>query len=493
MLNFFTAVSYRNTSNSLQSLLIDKVDDYFYLGGKKAYVIQGRTKKGLEKAVLSDAKSSTLAKVAKVVSYFTLVIPFFMLIIKAVLRSKHSFKVIDPKQKLEKGLNIPEETAAKIQALLPNILNQNADAEIEWLSTGNNLVFKLKQNPNLVFKIARPNRFGFNKLPSGGEERTHSRFKNMIKAKEVCIANQLGLLTIPRANKIIVNAGGIEYALIVEESLDFVSHHSAQEDLYHKYSAEINESVRELATFIAKTGFNDVTWRNIPILKDTNESKSAKRIALIDLEHMNSAVNGFIGDWNGSNGLIGCVSDQQIDFVIEEARKQGVDLTDNDAQEAKDRRLKQIAEDEKLRTFYEKCGIVNGKEALQVDIDSLGLDLTETKKIQQYVGNDDQGNSNYVKRTLTLRKVVEDVISEINRLIQNKSDQASIKGKRYILLNTNEDPLRAYNNLGVNSGYISCEEDENKLWLRRIITALVDKGYLFKLDKVNGHGYFIQA
>lgn len=493
MLDFFTAVSYQNTSNSLQSLLIDKVDDYFYLGGKKAYVIQGHTKKGQEKAVLSDAKSSTLAKVAKVVSYFTLVVPLFMLVIKAVLRSKHSFKVIDPKQKLEKGLNIPEDTAAKIQALLPNILNQNVDAEIEWLSNGNNYVFKLKQNPNLVFKIARPTRFGFNKLPSGGEERTHSRFENMIKAKEVCIANQLGLLTIPRAKKMRVNAGGIEYALIVEESLDFVSHHSAQEELYHKYSAEINESVRELATFIAKTGFNDVTWRNIPLLKDAKDSKGAKRIALIDLEHMNSAVNGFLGDWNGSNGLIGCVSDQQIDVVIEEARKHGVDITDNDAQNAKDNRLKELAEEEKLRTFYEKCGIVNGKEALHVDIDSLGLDLTETKEIRQHVGCDDQGKFKYVKRTLTLRKVAEDVISEINRLIQNKSDQASKKGKRYILLNTNEDPLMTYNYLGVNSGILICKEEENKLWLRRIITALVDKGYLFKLDKVNGHGYFIQA
>ncbi len=492
MIDFYTAVSYKNSSNSLQSLLIDKVDDYFYLGGKKAYVIQGRTKKGQEKAILSDAKTSTLSKVAKVFSYFTVVIPLFMLIIKAVLRSKHNFKVIDPKQKLEKGLNVSEETAAKIQALLPNILNQNKDAEIEWLSNANNLVFKLKQNPNLVFKMARPTRFGLNKLPSGGNEKTHSRFENMVKAKEVCIANQLGLLTIPHAKKMMVNAGGNEYAFIVEESLDFVSHHSAQEELYHKYSAELNESVRELATFVAKTGFNDVTWRNIPLLKDTHESKSAKRIALIDLEYMNNAVNGFIGDWNGSNGLIGCVSDAQIDIVIEEARKHGVGITDNDAQEAKDRRLKHLAEDKKLRTFYEKSGIVNGKEPLQVDLDSLDLDLSENIVVKQFAGLDDQGNWKYEKRTVTLRKVTEDVISEINRQIQNNSDQATTKCKRYILLNTNEDPLRTYNYLGVPSGFIG-EEDENKLWLRRIITALVDKGYLFKLDKVNGHGYFIQA
>lgn len=494
MPDFFTAVSYKNSSNSFQSLLIDKVDDYFFLGGKKAYVIQGRTKKGQEKAVLSEAKTSLLERVAKVFSYFTVVVPFFMLIIKAGLRSRHSYKIIDPKQKLEKGLNVSEETAAKIQALLPAILNRKEDEEIEWLSQGNNLVFKLKQQPNLVFKMARPNRFGYKTLPAGGNENTHSRFENMVKAKEVCLANQLGLLIIPHAKKLMLNADGNEYPLIVEESLDIVSHHSAQEELYREHSADLNESIRELAAFVAKTGFNDVIWRNIPLMKDAHESKSTKRIALIDLEHMNSAENGFIGDWNGSVGLIGCVSETQIDMVIEEARKQGVSISDSNAQEAKDRRLKRLAEDEKLRTFYEKSGIVNGKEALQVDLDTLGLDLTEKKEIRQHVGHDDQGNSKFVKQTLTFRKVAADVIAEINKQIQNNSDQASTKSKRYILLNTNEHPLNSYSFLGIPSGnYFIGDADENQLWLRRIITALVDKGYLFKLDKVNGHGYFIQA
>ena len=37
------------------------------------------------------------------------------------------------------------------------------------------------------------------------------------------------------------------------------------------------------------------------------------------------------------------------------------------------------------------------------------------------------------------------------------------------------------------------EEKEKQLWLRRIVAALIDKGHIFKLDKVTGHGYFIQA
>jgi len=493
-LNFFTPVTYTAPSKSIGSSLLEKVDNYFYLGGKKAHVIQGLTKSGQEKVILSETKSSLLARAGKVLSYFTIVIPLLMLIAKAILRSTHSFKLIDPKQKLEKGVNVSEDTAAKIQGLMPKILGGQKDDELEWLSTGNNLVFKLAQHPELVFKIARPNHFhGKDKLPTGGNGETDSRFENMVKAKEVCVANELGLLIIPHAKKLTVNVDGNDYVFIVEESLDFDPNESAHEELYHKYSTELNETARQLATFVAKTGFNDVTWRNIPILKEAHEFQGPRRVALIDLEHMKSIVNGFIGDFNGSCGLIRCVSEAQIDIVIAEARKQGVAITDEQARDAKNRRLQELELDKTLRTLYEKNGIVTGKEPIQVDLDSLDLDLAEEGQISVLVGVEED-KLKWEKQTVTLRKVTEDIIAEMNRLIQNSSDQASTKGKRYFVLNTNEDPFRAYKNLGLPSAkmFIS-EEEEKQLWLRRIVAALVDKGYILKLDKVNGHGYFIQA
>lgn len=420
-----------------------------------------------------------------------------MLIAKALFHSTHNFKFIDPKQKLEKGMIISEDTAIKIQGLMPKILGEQKDDELEWLSTGNNLVFKLAQHPQLVFKIARPNHFhGKGKLPTGGSDKRDSRFENMVKAKEVCMANQLDLLIIPRAKKLTVNADGNDYAFIVEESLDFDPDESTHEELYHKYSTELNETARQLATFIAKTGFNDVTWRNIPILKETQKFQGPRRVALIDLEHMKNAVNGFIGDFNGSCGLIRCVSKAQIDIVIAEARKQRVAITDEQAQEAKNHRLQELESDKKLCTLYEKNGIITGKEPIQVDLDSLNLDLTGEGQISIMVGVDETARFGikWEKQTVTLRKVTEEVIAEMNRLIQNSSDQASTKGKRYFILKTDKDPFRAYNNLGLPSAKMFInEEEEKQLWLRRIVTALVDKGYILKLDKVNGQGYFIQA
>lgn len=502
-LNFFTPVTYTASSKSIGSSLLEKVDSYFYLRGKKAHVIQGRTKNGQEKVILSESRSSLLARVGKVLSYFTIVIPLLMLIAKGVLRSTHSFKLIDPKQKLEKGMNISEEIAVKIQALMPKILKIESDDRIEYLKGSK--VFRLKEHPNLVFKmgISSNNSKTFHKgklVDAKGI--MEDRFDNMVKAKEICLINNLGLLIIPLAKKLTFNTDDNRQCVVIaEESMDINHEESVQEEFFHKYSKELNETARQLAIFVAKTGFNDVTPRNIPILNEAEDFHGPRRVALIDLEHMESSINGFTGDGNGSCGLIGCVSEAQIDIVIAEARKQGVAITDEEARDAKNRRLQELESDKALRTLYEKNGIITGKEPIQVDLDSLGLDLTEKGQIS-VPARDEKGklimegeDVKYEEQTITLRKATEDVIAEMNKLIQNSPDQASTKGKRYFVLNTNKDSLRTYNNLGLpaNKFFIN-EEEEKQLWLRRIVAALVDKGYILKLDKVNGHGYYcIQA
>jgi len=149
-IGFFTAVEYGPEAKDYTQSILEKVDNYFYLGGKKACIVQEKTKNGQEKALLSDTTSSLslVASFVKVLSYFTVVIPLGMLLAKTILRSTHTFRVIDPKKILEKGVNISEDTISKIQGLLPKILSNQQDDNIEWLSSGNNFVFKLKDNPH---------------------------------------------------------------------------------------------------------------------------------------------------------------------------------------------------------------------------------------------------------------------------------------------------------------------------------------------------------
>lgn len=271
-----------------------------------------------------------------------------MLIAKAVLRSTHSFKLIDPKQKLEKGVNISEETVVKIKSLIPKILRQEKDASIDYIKGSK--IFRLKEHPNLVFKMSITSHS--KNLHKGrlvdDTDMMEYRFDNMVQSKGICLINNLGLLIIPHAKKLTFNSADNRKCVIIAEERMDINHNKnidlnekIQEENYRKYSKELDETTRQLAIFVAKTGFNDVRPSNIPILNEVADFHGPRRVALIDHEHMESSINGFCGDFNGSPGLIGCVSEAHIDIVIAEAQKQGV-ITDQQAVKAKNKRLQRL-------------------------------------------------------------------------------------------------------------------------------------------------------
>lgn len=298
------------------------------------------------------------------------------------------------------------------------------------------------------------------------------RFHNIIRAKKICANHDLDHLITPQAKLYKFGSN----VVLAEELMDINHAESAQKEFYHKYSQDLNKAVRQLAIFVALSGFNDVTPRNIPLLNEPEDFQGSRRIVLIDLELMNSNVEGFIGSHNGSCGLIGCVTEEQMDIVIEEALKKGIVISED----RKNRRLQELASEKKLRQYHESKGITTGREFIHVDLSMLGLDLNEVEERDGKI--------------CTMQKAVADVIHEINRQIQEASDEESIQGKRYLLLNTNQEPFKQYNKLGApGKGYWLNAEESKQIWLSRIIHALIDKGHICKLDKENGHGYFIQA
>lgn len=491
-LNFFTPITYAaSPTESVVSNLLELVDNYFYLGGKTAHVIQGHTKNGYEKVVLSESDSSLLARVGKVLSYFTVVIPLFMLFAKITLRSTHNFKLIDPKQKLEKGIDISEEVLAQIQDLFPKILNAEEDDRIVYLKGSK--IFRLDEHPNLVFKLGISSSSNGKTLHKGEfldeKEIMEDRFNNMVKAKEVCLINNLGLLVIPHAKKLaFTSENGEQCVLIAEESMDINHKESAQKEFYYSYSKELNETVRQLAIFISETGFNDVTPRNIPILnEDEDFQEQPRRVALIDLEHMESCVNGFTGQgMNGSCGLLRCVAEEQIDIVIAEAGRKGITISDDN----KNQRLEEIAYHENLKLYHEENGVVTGKEPILVDLNLLGLDLTE-EGIIQVIEFDENGVLKPKEQIVTMGQVVEDIVNEINKRIQEKSDQESMQAQRCMVLKGDVEPFSRYSFLGRKDLFYS-KEEKQEFWLIRIFKAISDNGYIFDLRN-EGLDHFIQV
>jgi len=324
-ISFFTPVKYSDCPQSYEQSLVEGADDYFFIGGSKAHVTGTSADLRAEKAVLSEEKSSFILTALKILSYCTIIIPLVMLTIKSILRSCHNYEKIDAQQELEKGVVVTEASKNKIADILPEILQARDHKDIIWLSRGNNLVFQLAGDGNHVYKIARPCHFHRNYAPpTGGSEQTKARYANMVKAKEVSLANKLSHLVIPQSSLLTFNFNDYEYSFIVEEKIEIDGDEKDQKNKHIQHESELTETVRELAIFVAKTGFNDVTWRNIPIIKEKEGFNGSRRVALIDLEHMQSPTNGFIGDANSSCGLIGCVSYSHFDMVVEEMKKQGV-------------------------------------------------------------------------------------------------------------------------------------------------------------------------
>ncbi|PWU16008.1 MAG: hypothetical protein C5B45_01475 [Chlamydiae bacterium] len=492
---FFTAVSFGDKPKACTQSLLETVDSYFCLGGKKAYVILGQAQQGSEGTIILTKDSPAfLITALKVISYLTVAIPVVLLIAKAILRSIHTFHIVDAKQKLEEGIDIPQATIEKIQALMLKIQRHQDDAEITWYASSNNLVFRLDSVPDLIFKMPlSTGGVSFNQKKS--KERSEKRFANMVKATEVCLAHQLGLLVVPHAKKF--NAAGM--TLIAEERIDVNPNESAQEHLYQL--SGLNETARQLATFIAKTGFSDVEWRNMPLVDTASEFQGNRRVALVDLEEMREAKTGIFGGGLGRRGLIGCLaSEEQIDIAITEARRHGV--VHQDVAQIKARRIEEIQSDQQLQQFYMRKGILeNARKSIQVDdLSSLGLNLEEQgimrgRRLRTGTGDDDM-DFEWERTPVTMGKAITDVIAAINTGLRETPENASLKGKRYIRLDHDSQEeenffLKEYHRLGC-KGFVS-DEELNQRWLKRIIDALVAKGHLFKLDKQDPYGYFVQA
>lgn len=503
--SFFTPLCFEDRTQCTAQPFMESVDDYFYLGGKKALVISGQ-QQGAEGALLYQQSSHWLMTALKVVSYATIIIPVIMLIIKAVMRSLQHFQFIDLKAQLEEGMEIPSHLTEKVEALMPKITQGQNDPEIHWLSQGNNFVFTLEDNPEIVFKMARHNRFSERlRRMMTPEELMEERFENMIKAKEVCLVHHLGLLVIPQAKKIQI-AGR---TLIAERRINIIPNASVQEDLHAKHTRNLTKAIDQVSKLTFKALCSDWAFRNLAVIMDEldgiEESQALDegvdlRIALVDLEDMNSAAEGIFGGDESRPGLVRCLfSEEQIDRVLAEAQQHGVVNPYVSPEQIKRIRMEELAEYHRLQNLYEAKGILHDhRKPIQIDdLSSLGFDLEEEGEISipEVVENATTGKKKieYTSHTVTFGQVIEDTIAAINQEILNAPEEASAKGKRRVYLSVNNDPFTAYNNLGLPARVNVTEEEEKQIWLRRIFQALVDNGHIASWEVDALRGYIIQA
>ncbi len=395
------------------------------------------------------------------------------------LSSQKSKKSVEEEQnisekELQQGISISEETIAKIQTCMKNVLQRKEEGGVKlYNSQGNHRVFALDTAPGLIFKMKASKSCH----TLGRDDSMKARYQTMINAQTVVRTHQLGLLVIPHAKLFNVNTENEEYEIIAEQKVDINPYESAQEQYFQDYANSLNETIRQLAVFICKTGYRDVEWRNNPILNNSLDGNGNRKIALIDIEEMNSSETGLFGGGFGRRGLVRCVNEEQGKVVATVAKQNGISTSSFESVHAE--RKEELAVGRKLSEYYATKNIIAGDELVQVDESTLNFPA-------------------YPEKSEELKAFTHDLIKAINEEISKSSTEESVKGRRYVYISTHKKPFQGMDNKLIDvsvsaNSYKTDEEYYNATFLGHVVKKLADLGAIYKLVKRNGHGYFIQA
>jgi hypothetical protein len=437
----------------------------------------------MEGVLITEGKPSMLSSALKVASYFTIVIPLLMLILKIAFRLNHRFYVTNPESELKRDFIVPNEVNDRLQELaayLERPLTHHAD--VTWLS---NHSFQLREFPQFIFRahiFEHDGKFDARLHTTlHTSARTRALFQNMIRAKEVCLTHDLDLITIPKAKMLTVSIReGMTIPVIVQEALPI---QGAQEDLYLTQAPYFSKTADQLTTFSLATGFEGISPRNTPILRGTSQSPSDCRVAIISPETMDDPAVGIAGRPSLSVGLVGCLYSQaQIDRVLKRAEQARVMSVEKSIL-TKEKRMAQIHFANELRAFHQARGILaNPRQPLMVDLATLELDLEATAEVSMPL---DPGqwfltNQAVSMQRVTMRQVAEAVIAELNDRMTRSPPGTSVATTRFTVLRVDESSLAPYKDLGAPPGSVLDESTKSSLWIYQIIHALRAKGHLFR-------------
>ncbi len=102
-INFFTPLMYDD--KTLINTIREKVDDYFFWGGKQVRVVSAQS------ACITRSDVPLFQKAIKLLSYCTVVIPMFMLVLKVAIRPDvRSFTIIEDNPKTQKLTQVFQQT-----------------------------------------------------------------------------------------------------------------------------------------------------------------------------------------------------------------------------------------------------------------------------------------------------------------------------------------------------------------------------------------------
>ncbi|MCI5052946.1 MAG: hypothetical protein MRY21_07440 [Simkaniaceae bacterium] len=366
---------------------------------------------------------------------------------------------------LTQGVSVADQMKTHLNQVLNSVLKKESVAGVsQYKSQSDHRVFTIDSIPGHIFKLH---------IDSTSND-MKDRFSNMLKAVEEIANNKLDLLVVPNAKLFEIQHNGQTYPVLVEKKLTFNPSASGQEQLYEKSGKTLNESVRQLALLISKTGLQDIDFRNIPILKETDDF-GLRKIGLIDLEFMNDPTySAFYGNYYcRDRGLIRCVNLSQVHFLNKFTRN--LPINEYSLRSAIRLRKKEIEDNQKLAAFHSKRGIIEGDEPIQINEGDLTF-------------------PNYPELEEELKQWALKFIAEINRQIEKSSPNDSKKARRRIQVPLLDEPVNFKEIYSSELPQIDrpFSEVETGMKLDHIIHRFMELGLLYGTVQAP-HGMIVQA
>ena len=149
-IGFSTAVNYGHLKMSADHL-VEAFDDYFYLGGRRAYVLSGlkdgKRNVNFETRFLSEKLA---LNVLKIITYISVIIPIIMAVGKLISRALRKYEVINPEalqktmaimtppllgimsEYIDKHANLTPQGLEEMQGMVETFSQSEQDAQVVW-------------------------------------------------------------------------------------------------------------------------------------------------------------------------------------------------------------------------------------------------------------------------------------------------------------------------------------------------------------------------
>jgi hypothetical protein len=374
-IGFFRPISFDHfESQTTWGKLVACSEWYLSLSSEKAQLMRSGSHQLLVKPITD--KNHRLQQVLKVASWALIIFAAIALIVKVTYRKNRAFHLYNAHKELVGDISISAQERLKLEKLLPSILNKKQIPEIEWLSTRNTLVFSLKEQPELIFKIQQ---LGDNHHNVSAKQ----RFQNAVKVRETIDTYGLEQLLLPSTALItlatplsidsqndstldssmnpdqqrepihalptsssspLVNAS---IDLLVEKRFDIPN--SSQDHLspFYQHPSRNLPALIQLVHLMALTGLSDSSPENNPLVTSENEADLPK-IAILDTEVLDRPGEGLCtpykinGRYHPRNGLLSYIPMEQFDFIVHEAQRLGISLNSDVVEAIKKERISDL-------------------------------------------------------------------------------------------------------------------------------------------------------